>query len=79
MAACPRCGADTPAEARFCPSCGSTLVAAAEVRKTVTVLFSDWVDSTPLGERLDPETLRRVQTAYFADATAVLERHGGTV
>jgi len=54
-------------------------VAAAEVRKTVTVLFSDWVDSTPLSERLDPETLRRVQTAYFADATAVLERHGGTV
>jgi class 3 adenylate cyclase/tetratricopeptide (TPR) repeat protein len=79
MAACPRCGADTPAEARFCPSCGATLRAAAEVRKTVTVLFSDWVDSTPLGERLDPESLRRVQTAYFADATAVLERHGGTV
>ena len=79
MAACPRCGADTPAEARFCPSCGAALVAAAEVRKTVTVLFSDWVDSTPLGERLDPESLRRVQTAYFADATAVLERHGGTV
>ena len=79
MAACPKCGADTPAEARFCPSCGAALVAAAEVRKTVTVLFSDWVDSTPLGERLDPESLRRVQTAYFADATAVLERHGGTV
>jgi class 3 adenylate cyclase/tetratricopeptide (TPR) repeat protein len=79
MAACPRCGADTPADARFCPSCGATLVATAEVRKTVTVLFSDWVDSTPLGERLDPESLRRVQTAYFADATAVLERHGGTV
>ena len=79
MAACPKCGADTPAEARFCPSCGAALVAAAEVRKTVTVLFSDWVDSTPLGERLDPESLRRVQTAYFADATTVLERHGGTV
>jgi len=24
------------------------------VRKTVTVLFADLVDSTPLGERLDP-------------------------
>src|SRR5437867_11312681 len=80
MAACSRCGADAPAGARFCPSCGATLAAAAaEVRKTVTVLFSDWVDSARLGERLDPESLRRVQTAYFADATAVLERHGGTV
>src|SRR6478609_9694962 len=79
MAVCGRCGAEPPAGARFCPSCGSTLAAAAEIRKTVTVLFCDWVGSTPLGERLDPESLRRVQTAFFADAKAVLERHGGTV
>src|SRR5438067_1390442 len=31
MAACPRCGADTPAAARVWPRCGSTLVDAAEV------------------------------------------------
>jgi class 3 adenylate cyclase len=79
MAACPRCGAEAPAGARFCPSCGATLVVAAEIRKTVTVLFCDWVGSTTLGERLDPESLRRVQTAFFADAKTVLERHGGTV
>ena len=29
-------------------------------RKTVTVVFADIVESTPLGERLDPEALRGV-------------------
>ncbi|MEX2212196.1 MAG: adenylate/guanylate cyclase domain-containing protein [Gaiellaceae bacterium] len=48
-------------------------------RRTVTVLFCDVVDSTPLGERLDAETLRRVQTEYFAAVRGVLERHGGLV
>jgi class 3 adenylate cyclase len=35
-----------------------------EVRKTVTVVFSDVVSSTALGERLDPESLRRVMSRY---------------
>ena len=35
------------------------------VRKTVTVLFSDVVMSTELGERLDPESLRQVMTRWF--------------
>ncbi|MEX2644722.1 MAG: adenylate/guanylate cyclase domain-containing protein [Gaiellaceae bacterium] len=48
-------------------------------RRTVTVLFCDVVDSTALGEQLDPETLRRVQTSFFEAAREVLERHGGTV
>ena len=50
-----------------------------ETRKIVTVLFTDLVDSTPLGERLDPETLRHVMGRYFAAMQATLERHGGTV
>jgi class 3 adenylate cyclase len=29
-------------------------------RRTVTVLFADVADSTTLGERLDPETVRQV-------------------
>jgi class 3 adenylate cyclase len=29
-------------------------------RKTVTVVFTDVTGSTALGERLDPESLRRV-------------------
>ena len=50
-----------------------------EVRKTVTVLFCDVTGSTELGERLDPETLRRVLLRYFEEMRAVLERYGGTV
>ena len=48
-------------------------------RRTVTVLFADVADSTPLGERLDPESLRRVMTSFFERMSTVLERHGGTV
>ena len=49
------------------------------VRKTVTLVFCDVADSTPLGERLDPEALRGVWSRYHETARAVLERHGGTV
>jgi class 3 adenylate cyclase/tetratricopeptide (TPR) repeat protein len=48
-------------------------------RKTVTVVFCDIVDSTPLGERIDPEVHRRIQERYFDAVRGVLERHGGTV
>jgi predicted ATPase/class 3 adenylate cyclase len=82
MAACPKCGEENAAGARFCQACAAPLAAAPavhEVRKTVTVVFSDIVDSTPLGERLDPESLRRVMARYFAEMRAALEAHGGTV
>src|SRR2546421_2384130 len=48
-------------------------------RRTVTVLFADVADSTPLGERLDPESLRQVMSRWFERMSEVLERHGGTV
>src|SRR5437016_14642145 len=48
-------------------------------RRTVTVLFADVADSTPLGERLDPETLRLVMSRWFERMSEVLERRGGTV
>jgi class 3 adenylate cyclase len=50
-----------------------------EVRKTVSVVFSDIVGSTALAERLDPESLRRVMTRYFEVARRVYEGHGGVV
>jgi class 3 adenylate cyclase len=50
-----------------------------EVRKTVTVLFSDLVGSTHLGRQLDPEALRRLMSRYFEEMRTVLERHGGRV
>ena len=49
------------------------------VRKTVTLVFCDVADSTPLGERLDPESLRGVWSTYHETAREVLERHGGTI
>src|SRR5258705_7063294 len=48
-------------------------------RRTVTVLFADVADSTPLGERLDPETLRQVMSRWFERMSEVLVRAGGTV
>jgi class 3 adenylate cyclase/tetratricopeptide (TPR) repeat protein len=51
----------------------------AEARKTVTIVFSDVAGSTSLGDRLDPEALRRVMERYFVEMRSVLERHGGTV
>jgi class 3 adenylate cyclase/tetratricopeptide (TPR) repeat protein len=50
-----------------------------DVRKTVTILFCDLTGSTDLGERLDPETLRRVTFRFFDVMREVLEQHGGTV
>ena len=81
MTVCPRCGRDTPDTSRFCPGCGANLVQAAphEVRKAVTILFADVIESTPLGERLDPETLRRVLSRYFERMQAIIERHEGRV
>ena len=43
------------------------------------MLFADVAGSTALGERLDPESLRRVMARYFDVVRASLERHGGTV
>jgi class 3 adenylate cyclase/tetratricopeptide (TPR) repeat protein len=66
---------------KFCPECGAPATASTtrEERKTVTVLFCDLVGSTELGERLDPESLRRVLARYFDTVRAVIERHGGSV
>jgi class 3 adenylate cyclase/tetratricopeptide (TPR) repeat protein len=50
-----------------------------ETRKTVTVVFVDVTGSTALGERLDPERVRRLMRDYFNATREVLERHGGTV
>ena len=78
---CASCGAENREGARFCDSCGAALAETAgsrEVRKVVTVLFCDVTGSTALGERIDPESLRRVMARYFETAKTIVERHGGT-
>jgi class 3 adenylate cyclase/tetratricopeptide (TPR) repeat protein len=81
MPACPRCKQDNAETAKFCSNCGTPLVVRSKehVRKTVTVLFSDVVGSTSLGERLDPESMRRVVAHYFDAMRDAIESHGGTV
>jgi len=78
---CPNCGRENPEGFRFCGFCSARLtpVEGPEVRKLVTVVFSDVIGSTSLGESLDPESLRGVVSRYFDLARAALERHGGTV
>jgi class 3 adenylate cyclase len=82
MTRCPSCGQENPDGFRFCGACGAELATAEparEVRKTVTVLFCDVSGSTAMGERLDPESTRRVMERYFDAMRAAIERHGGTV
>ena len=82
MQVCPRCGEANSDGARFCQACGSALTpteAPSSARKIVTVLFSDVAGSTSIGERLDPESVRRLMGRYFDAMRGVLERHGGTV
>ena len=79
---CSSCGAENPEGFSFCGSCGAALAEARparEVRKTVTVLFCDVVGSTALGERVDPEPLRRLMGNYYEQMRSIVERHGGTV
>jgi class 3 adenylate cyclase/tetratricopeptide (TPR) repeat protein len=79
---CPSCGQQNPDGFRFCGNCGAPLERAEparEVRKTVTIVFSDVTGSTELGERLDPEATRRVMRRYYDAMSVVVERHGGTV
>src|ERR671931_56703 len=82
MAICPSCGEENPDRFRLCGFCGTPLAPVAppqEVRKTVTVVFSDLKGSTNLGEALDSESLREVMNRYFAEMRQVLEAHGGRV
>src|SRR5215204_7427338 len=82
MVTCNSCGQENPEGFRFCGNCGASLEpvsAPREMRKTVSVVFSDVTGSTALGEQLDPESLRRVMGRYFDEMKAVVESHEGTV
>ncbi len=80
METCSSCGTENPEGSKFCNQCGTTLSAPGETRRRlVTALFCDLVGSTELGERLDPEILRKVLDRYFDAMRAAIQRHGGTV
>src|SRR5438046_8271792 len=82
MQICPGCGEENPDKFRLCGVCGTPLapaLPAQEVRKTVTIVFSDLKGSTAMGEKLDSEAVREVMSRYFDEMRLALERHGGTV
>jgi class 3 adenylate cyclase/tetratricopeptide (TPR) repeat protein len=82
MVVCPNCSEENPAKFRLCGYCGTSLVAELppqELRKVVTIVFSDLKGSTALGEKLDPEAVREVEARYFEAMRAPLLAHGGTL
>ena len=82
MQVCPTCEQQIPLRFRRCGYCGTTLTettAAPEIRRQGTIVTSDLKGSTALGERLDPESLRRVLARWHESMRTALERHGGTV
>jgi class 3 adenylate cyclase len=78
---CANCGEENPDRFPLCGFCGTPFptASAQEVRKVVTVVFSDLKGSTDLGERLDSESLREVMSRYFDVMREALEGHGGTI
>jgi class 3 adenylate cyclase/tetratricopeptide (TPR) repeat protein len=82
VAACVQCGAELPAEARFCPGCAAAVEhepESAEERKVATVLFADLVGSTALGAAEDPERTRLMLERFYDAMAEEIEQAGGTV
>ena len=77
---CPSCDTPLPDGARFCPSCGNSVVLGRlDERRVVTVLFADVVGFTALAERLDPEQVKRMIDGCMERLGADIAAFGGTV
>src|SRR3954452_15463830 len=61
------------------PVAPARVAPAREIRKVVTIIFTDLKDSTALGERVDPEAVNEVKDRYFSTVTDQIELHGGRV
>ena len=54
-------------------------LASSEVRKIVTIIFSDLKGSTALTEKIDAEAINEVKERYFTSMAAEITRHGGKI
>ncbi len=82
MPACPSCGQENPAIARFCLACGVSLEAESgrwEERRLVSVVFVDLVGFTSRAEHLDPEDVQALLRPYFDAVRSEIESFGGFV
>ena len=86
QAACPSCGAALQDGQRFCNGCGARARRRRAggrrdpgERRHATVMFSDLTGYTALNEATDPEEVEAIMGRIKDEATAVIERHGGTV
>lgn len=76
---CHACGERNPARAKFCLECGLRLAPDGALRRTVSVVFADLVDSTGLQESLDVESARHVVDRFYRAMRGVVEAYGGEV
>src|SRR5436190_6640874 len=82
MIACPSCGRENSADAKFCNTCGTPLNAAPAAatrkeRKFATALFADLVGSTALAEQEDPEVVQSVVGRTFDRLAQEIQRYEG--
>ncbi|WP_264041906.1 adenylate/guanylate cyclase domain-containing protein [Mycobacterium paraffinicum] len=79
--ACPSCGEELRATAKFCDECGSPMapVATSAEYKQVTVLFADVVRSMDIAAAVGAERLREIMGELVERAAAVVQRFGGRV
>jgi class 3 adenylate cyclase/tetratricopeptide (TPR) repeat protein len=76
---CGSCGANAPEQARFCPSCGHSLVIRPDERRIATVLFADLVGFTTFSESADPEHVKNLVDRCFERLVADVTAFGGQV
>ena len=66
-----------PAPSR--PASTAPILPPSEVRKFVTLVFTDLKDSTALTGSIDAEAMNEIKARYFGSMAVEIERHGGKV
>ncbi len=61
------------------PATAAPVLPPSEVRKFVTLVFTDLKDSTALTGSIDAEAMNEIKARYFSSMAVEIERHGGKV